>query len=90
MSKNIIKFIRNKFKENDKFIPLHVPTFIGNEKKYLENCIDSTLKPSVGAYVDLFEEKMSLITKQKAVAVVNGTSSLQVALRLIGVKQIMK
>ena len=88
MSKNIIKFIRNKFKENDKFIPLHVPTFIGNEKKYLENCIDSTFVSSVGAYVDLFEEKMSLITKtKKAVAVVNGTSSLQVALRLIGVKQ---
>ena len=87
MSKNSINFIRNVFKENDKFIPLHVPSFIGNEKKYLEDCIDSTFVSSVGAYVDLFEEKMSLFTQtKKSVAVVNGTSALQVALRLVGVK----
>jgi len=87
MSKNSINFIRNVFKENDKFIPLHVPSFVGNEKKYLEDCIDSTFVSSVGAYVDLFEEKMSLFTQtKKSVAVVNGTSALQVALRLVGVK----
>ena len=87
MGKNSINFIRNAFKENDKFIPLHVPSFIGNEKKYLENCIDSTFVSSVGAYVDLFEERMSLFTQtKKSVAVVNGTSALQVALRLVGVK----
>jgi len=87
MSKNSINFIRNVFKENDKFIPLHVPSFIGNEKKYLEDCIDSTFVSSVGAYVDLFEERMSLFTQtKKSVAVVNGTSALQVALRLVGVK----
>ena len=87
MSKNSINFIRDAFKENDKFIPLHVPSFIGNEKKYLEDCIDSTFVSSVGAYVDLFEEKMSLFTQtKKSVAVVNGTSALQVALRLVGVK----
>jgi perosamine synthetase len=87
MSKNSINFIRDAFKENDKFIPLHVPSFIGNEKKYLEDCIDSTFVSSVGAYVDLFEEKMSLFTQtKKSIAVVNGTSALQVALRLVGVK----
>ena len=87
MSKNSINFIRNVFKENDKFIPLHVPSFIGNEKKYLEDCVDSTFVSSVGAYVDLFEERMSLFTQtKKSVAVVNGTSALQVALRLVGVK----
>ena len=87
MSKNSINFIRSKFKEKDKFIPLHIPSFIGNEKKYLEACIDSTFVSSVGAYVDLFEEKMSQFTQtKKAVAVVNGTSALQVALRLVGVK----
>jgi len=87
MSKNSINFIRSKFKEKDKFIPLHIPSFIGNEKKYLEDCIDSTFVSSVGAYVDLFEEKMSQFTQtKKAVAVVNGTSALQVALRLVGVK----
>ena len=87
MSKNSINFIRSKFKEKDKFIPLHIPSFIGNEKKYLEDCIDSTFVSSVGAYVDLLEEKMSQFTQtKKSVAVVNGTSSLQVALRLVGVK----
>lgn len=87
MSKKSINFIRSKFKEKDKFIPLHIPSFIGNEKKYLEDCIDSTFVSSVGAYVDLFEEKMSQLTQtKKSVAVVNGTSALQVALRLVGVK----
>ncbi len=87
MIKNTINFIRDKFKEKDKFIPLHVPSFVGNEKKYLEDCIDSTFVSSVGAYVDLFEEKMSLLTQtKKSIAVVNGTSALQVSLRLVGVK----
>ncbi len=87
MSKKSVDFIRSKFKEKDKFIPLHIPSFIGNEKKYLEDCIDSTFVSSVGAYVDMFEEKMSQFTKtKKSVAVVNGTSALQVALRLVGVK----
>ena len=87
MSKNSINFIRSYFKEKENFIPLHIPSFIGNEKKYLEDCIDSTFVSSVGAYVDLFEEKMSKFTQtKKSVAVVNGTSALQVALRLVGVK----
>jgi len=87
MSKKTIDFIRSKFNEKKKFIPLHIPSFIGNEKKYLEDCIDSTFVSSVGAYVDLFEEKMSQFTQtKKSVAVVNGTSALQVALRLVGVK----
>ena len=87
MSKKSVDFIRSKFKEKDKFIPLHIPSFIGNEKKYLEDCVDSTFVSSVGAYVDMFEEKMSQFTKtKKSVAVVNGTSALQVALRLVGVK----
>ena len=87
MSKRSINFIRKKFKEKDKFIPLHVPSFIGNEKKYLEDCIDSTFVSSVGAYVDLFEEKISAFTQtKKSIAVVNGTSALQDSLRLVGVK----
>ena len=87
MSKNSINFIRSYFKEKENFIPLHIPSFIGNEKKYLEDCIDSTFVSSVGTYVDLFEEKMSQFTQtKKSVAVVNGTSALQVALRLVGVK----
>jgi perosamine synthetase len=86
MDKDLINFIRTKF-SSEEFIPLHVPTFIGNEKKYLENCIDSTFVSSVGEYVNLFEEKLSKITQtKKTVAVVNGTSALQVGLRLVGVR----
>ena len=87
MEKELINFIRNKF-GTEEFIPLHVPTFIGNEKKFLESCIDSTFVSSVGAYVDSFEEALSKITQtKKTVAVVNGTSALQVGLRLVGVRK---
>jgi aminotransferase in exopolysaccharide biosynthesis len=81
-----IAFIRESFHSND-FIPLHEPRFRGNEKKYLNETIDSTFVSSVGAYVDKFEEMMTQITStQKAVAVVNGTAGIQVGLRLVGVK----
>jgi aminotransferase in exopolysaccharide biosynthesis len=84
---NTIKFIRDTFSSKDKFIPLHEPRFVGNEKKYLLDTIDSTFVSSVGAYVDKFESMMQDITQtQKAIAVVNGTSGIQVALRLVGVK----
>jgi aminotransferase in exopolysaccharide biosynthesis len=67
-------------------VPLHEPRFFGNEKKYILDTIDSTFVSSVGAYVDQFEILMQGITQtQKAVAVVNGTAALQVALKLAGV-----
>lgn len=87
MYKEIIDFIRDQFSSKD-FIPLHVPTFIGNEKKYLNECIDSTFVSSVGAYVDSFEETMAKITQTKrGVAVVNGTAALEIALKLVGVSR---
>ncbi|MGL2988138.1 LegC family aminotransferase [Flavobacterium sp. RSSA_27] len=80
-----ISFIKEQYKSQN-FIPLHVPHFGGNEKKYLLETIDSTFVSSVGAYVDQFEIMMQGITQtQKAVAVVNGTAGIQVALRLAGV-----
>jgi aminotransferase in exopolysaccharide biosynthesis len=83
--KNTISFIREIYQSQD-FIPLHEPRFVGNEKKYLLDTIDSTFVSSVGAYVDRFEEMMQGISQtKKAVAVVNGTSGIQVALRLVGV-----
>ncbi len=83
---SVLHFIKSQF-PNQEFIPLHVPTFIGNEKEYLLDTIDSTFVSSVGAYVDKFEHIMTKITDTKsAVAVVNGTSGLQVAMRLVGVK----
>jgi perosamine synthetase len=82
----VISFIKNQY-QTENFIPLHVPHFRGNEKKYLLETIDSTFVSSVGAYVDQFELMMQSITQtQKTVAVVNGTSGIQVALRLVGVK----
>ena len=82
-----ITFIKNLHPNQD-LIPLHEPLFIGNEKKYLNECIDSTFVSSVGEFVTLFEEKMSEITQtNNSVAVVNGTAGLQVALRLVGVKK---
>lgn len=81
-----ITYIRDTYSSND-FIPLHEPCFAGNEKEYVADTIDSTFVSSVGAFVDKVEEEMQRITTTKrAVAVVNGTAALQVALRLAGVK----
>ena len=83
--KNTISFIREIYQSQD-FISLQEPRFVGNEKKYLLDTIDTTFVSSVGAYVDKFEEMMQGISQtKKAVAVVNGTSGIQVALRLVGV-----
>ena len=72
----IIKFIKSIYK-NYKFIPLHEPRFIGNEKKYLKECIDSTFVSSVGKFVDEFEEKIANYTRAKyAIATTNGTSEI--------------
>ena len=81
----IITLIKKEF-PNQEFIPLHAPLFNGNEKKYLLDTIDSSYVSSIGEYVNLFEEMMSQITEtKKAIAVVNGTAGLQVALKLVGV-----
>lgn len=80
-------FVREQYR-TESFVPLHQPRFRGNEKVYLLDTIDSTFVSSVGAYVDEFERKMESYTgATKAVAVVNGTSALQVALRLVGVSK---
>lgn len=67
-------------------VALHEPCFAGNEWKYLKDCLDTGWVSSVGAYVDRFEADLARFTgAQRAVAVVNGTAALQVALRLAGV-----
>mgnify|MGYP000515969193 CR=1 FL=1 len=86
MFKEVIDFIRELYNTPSDFIPLHEPRFRGNEKKYLNDCIDSTFVSSVGAYVNSFEDILSEITQtKKTIAVVNGTATLQVSLRLVGV-----
>jgi perosamine synthetase len=68
-------------------VALHEPRFSGNEWKYLKDCLDSTFVSSVGKFVDRFENDLASYCGAKhAVAVVNGTAALQVALRIAGVQ----
>jgi len=84
---NIVKFIQKTFNTKE-FIPLHEPRFIGNEKKYLNDCIDSTFVSSVGKYVDTFEKEFAKTVGAKyAVATVNGTAALHISLLLADVKK---
>ncbi|MFK8302633.1 DegT/DnrJ/EryC1/StrS family aminotransferase [Capnocytophaga stomatis] len=62
---SIISFIREIYNTPQGFIPLHTPIFGGDEKKYLEECIDSTFVSSVGKFVDFFEKKTAGYTKAK-------------------------
>lgn len=81
-----IDFIQDIYQTKD-FIPLHEPRFIGNEKKYLNECIDSTFVSSVGEFVDRFEEDISKFTNAKyTVATMNGTSALHISLLISGVE----
>jgi len=81
-----IDFIKGIYKKD--FIALHEPVFIGNEKKYLNECIDSTFVSSVGKFVDRFEKEFAEYVGSKfAIAVVNGTAALHIALKIIGVKE---
>lgn len=83
----VIAFIKKTF-QSDAFIPLHAPFFGGNEKKYLEETIDSTFVSSVGAFVDLFEKELATFTGAKyAIACVNGTNALQIAMIATGVER---
>lgn len=87
MFEPLIRFIRDQYR-SDAFIPLHAPSFAGNERSYILDTIESTYVSSVGAYVDRFEREMAWYTgSPRAVAVVNGTSALHMALLLAGVRQ---
>ncbi len=85
--KKVVEFIQKTFNTKE-FIPLHEPRFIGNEKKYLNDCIDSTFVSSVGKYVDQFEEEFAKKVGSKyAIATVNGTAALHISLLLADVKK---
>ncbi|HDL6874749.1 LegC family aminotransferase [Yersinia enterocolitica] len=86
MNSKVVQFIRDIYQTNE-FIPLHAPTFTGNEKKYVADTIDSTYVSSVGKYVQLFENTIEEFTgSNKAVATVNGTSALHTALYMSDIK----
>ena len=83
----ITDFIHQLF-GTEETVPLHAPLFIGNEKKYLEECIDTTFVSSVGKFVDRFEADMAAYTgARKAVVCVSGTNALHMALMLAGVER---
>jgi len=87
MYNEFISFVRNIYSTKE-FIALHEPRFLGNEKKYLNECIDSTFVSSVGEFVDRFEKEFALYVGSKyAIATVNGTAALHVALILADVQK---
>ena len=87
MFDDVINFIQETYKTKG-IIPLHEPRFLGNEKKYLNECIDSTFVSSVGKFVDKFEENIANYTGVKyAVATSNGTSALYISLLISGVER---
>ena len=82
-----IDFIKSVY-GNKEFTPLAVPVFAGNEKEYLNECIDTTFVSSVGKFVDRFEEDMAKYTgAKKAVVCVSGTNALHMSLMLAGVER---
>ncbi|WP_419869050.1 LegC family aminotransferase [Chryseobacterium sp. CT-SW4] len=84
---SLIGFIRKTFNSED-FIPLHAPHFGGNEKKYVNETIDSTFVSSVGEFVNRFEKEIAQYTGAKyGIATVNGTSALHMAMLVTGVQQ---
>jgi len=86
MYEKTIDFIKELY--GHERVPLAVPKFIGNEKKYLEECIDSTFVSSVGPFVDRFEKDIAKYTGAKrAVVCVSGTNALHMALLLAGVER---
>lgn len=87
MYNQITDFIHQLF-GTEETVPLHAPLFIGNEKKYLEECIDTTFVSSVGKFVDRFEADMAAYTgARKAVVCVSGTNALHMAMMLVGVER---
>lgn len=87
MDKQFVEFVRDLYGTND-FIPLHAPTFGGNEGKYVSETIRSTFVSSVGKFVDEFENKVVGFTQTaRAIATVNGTAALHAALYMAGVER---
>ena len=86
MYDTIVNFIKELYGQDH--VPLSVPKFIGNEKKYLDMCIDTTFVSSVGMFVDRFEENMAAYTgARRAVVCVSGTNALHMALMLVDVQR---
>ncbi|MEG0012305.1 MAG: LegC family aminotransferase, partial [Muribaculaceae bacterium] len=87
MYKEVVDFIHELYPKNS-FVPLHAPCFVGNEKKYLNECIDTTYVSSVGKFVDSFEAMIAEYTgSARAVVCVSGTNALHMSMMLVGVER---
>ena len=87
MYDKIISFIKELYGHRGDLIPLHEPVFLGKEKELVLDSIESTFVSSVGKYVNEFEQKVAEYTGSKhAIATVNGTAALHIALLLAGIK----
>lgn len=85
--KQLVTFVQQHYQTTE-FLPLHEPRFDQHEKDLVMDCIDSTFVSSVGKYVDQFEQKLAAYTGASyAIATVNGTSALHIALLLAGVER---
>lgn len=85
---DFVNFVRRTFDQPDGQVILHDPRFVGNERKYLMDAMDSNFVSSVGEYVRKFEKAVTEYTGAKfAVAAMNGTSALHIAMLLAGVKE---
>ncbi|MCK9276312.1 MAG: LegC family aminotransferase [Syntrophales bacterium] len=84
--RDVIRALESVIPSGKKPAVLHEPSFQGNEWTYVRDCLNSTYVSYVGRYVDKFESMLAEFTEvKKAVAVVNGTSALHIALKLAGV-----
>jgi perosamine synthetase len=87
MFDDVIKFIQSIYKTTG-LVPLHEPRFIGNEKKYLNECIDSTFVSSIGKFIYQIESKIAHYTGANfAIATSNGTSALHISLLISNVNK---
>ena len=86
MFEELFKLIKSIYSTNDS-IYLHEPFFNGNEKKYIDECIETRMVSSIGSFVNIFEEKVtSFLGVKHGVATSNGTSALHISLILVGVQ----
>ena len=82
MIEKIINFIQDTYETKD-FISLHEPQFLGNEKKYLIECVNSSFVSTAGNFVNKVESKLAKYTGAKyAIATSSGTSALHISLIL--------
>lgn len=87
LAREITDRLRAVIGSPDTSVPLHVPCFHGRELEYVSECITTGWVSSVGSFVDRFELDLAAFTgARRAVALVNGTCALQLALHVMGVK----